>query len=342
MAQIVPQRSPALHRQASSAPGYFEFNPSLESDTALIQTAMETSAHVHRLDAFHQRSFDLFDMPQDAHIYAARPLPPVPTLALKAPASYKSLRSLSVVETKRPSLGSQGRLLTTDCVQRQLPPLPLRAATTHRRGQSIESATSDKPSDTEMPVRRPRAMRSISFRNFLKGGTSAPMPSPAESIRTGSALSHHSDSTRSSRDSRHDSVVDDTSIPTTKTNSTVTGAPHANRRPSTLSLHTLRARKVSQESVPALPVRPSSARKSSHSLGSGRRWNLFGAGVNMALEDGENTPPVPITPPGTGIATGELSCQRCYYYSMRNCNGWVMGGTHGDACENCTVSFLHA
>lgn len=34
----------------------------------------------------------------------------------------------------------------------------------------------------------------------------------------------------------------------------------------------------------------------------------------------------------------ELSCHRCYYFAARNCNGWVMGGSHGDACESCAVS----
>lgn len=34
----------------------------------------------------------------------------------------------------------------------------------------------------------------------------------------------------------------------------------------------------------------------------------------------------------------EMSCHRCYYFAARNCNGWVMGGTHGDACEQCLVS----
>ena len=36
----------------------------------------------------------------------------------------------------------------------------------------------------------------------------------------------------------------------------------------------------------------------------------------------------------------ELKCQRCYYFVARNCNGYVMGGSHGDACETCAVSEL--
>ena len=34
----------------------------------------------------------------------------------------------------------------------------------------------------------------------------------------------------------------------------------------------------------------------------------------------------------------QLHCHRCYYFAARHCNGWVMGGTHGDACEQCLVS----
>lgn len=38
--------------------------------------------------------------------------------------------------------------------------------------------------------------------------------------------------------------------------------------------------------------------------------------------------------------TEELKCQPCYYFAARNCNGYVMGGSHGDACEGCAVSVL--
>lgn len=37
------------------------------------------------------------------------------------------------------------------------------------------------------------------------------------------------------------------------------------------------------------------------------------------------------------VSTQELSCQRCYYFTARNCNGYVMGGDAGDACEGCLV-----
>lgn len=38
------------------------------------------------------------------------------------------------------------------------------------------------------------------------------------------------------------------------------------------------------------------------------------------------------------VSTEELSCQRCYYFTARNCNGYVLGGEAGDACEGCLVS----
>lgn len=37
--------------------------------------------------------------------------------------------------------------------------------------------------------------------------------------------------------------------------------------------------------------------------------------------------------------TENLHCTPCYYFAARNCNGYVLGGGHGDACENCAVSW---
>lgn len=37
------------------------------------------------------------------------------------------------------------------------------------------------------------------------------------------------------------------------------------------------------------------------------------------------------------VSKQELSCQRCYYFTARNCNGYVLGGESGDACEGCLV-----
>jgi hypothetical protein len=45
----------------------------------------------------------------------------------------------------------------------------------------------------------------------------------------------------------------------------------------------------------------------------------------------------PLPPPPPPMAE-ELKCQPCYYFAARNCNGYVMGGSHGDACDNCAVS----
>ena len=42
-------------------------------------------------------------------------------------------------------------------------------------------------------------------------------------------------------------------------------------------------------------------------------------------------------PPPPAPKTEELRCQPCYYFAARNCNGYVFGGAHGDACENCLV-----
>ncbi|KAI5366235.1 hypothetical protein Slin15195_G077570 [Septoria linicola] len=33
--------------------------------------------------------------------------------------------------------------------------------------------------------------------------------------------------------------------------------------------------------------------------------------------------------------SSDLGCQKCYYYTARNCNGYVLGGDAGDACETC-------
>lgn len=48
----------------------------------------------------------------------------------------------------------------------------------------------------------------------------------------------------------------------------------------------------------------------------------------------EKEKPLPVAPQQVAM---ELQCHRCYYYAARNCNGWVMGGTTSDACEQCLV-----
>ncbi|GAB7345102.1 hypothetical protein MBLNU457_3502t2 [Dothideomycetes sp. NU457] len=309
-------RTPTHHRSSNSAPGgYFDFTPATQSDHVLIQKAMDSS--VRRLDAFHDRPSPIFEYPENAHIYAARPLPPVPfTPTLKRPSSVKDLRTVT-----RPVLSPQSRTFTTDCIERPLPALPLRAS----NRASIESTSSiaSKPCDQDATPRRPRQMRSISFRNFLNRNT-YPQNIP-EPLRSASSMSESSESSFG-HDSRHDSIIADDSKYTTPASS----AP-GSRRPSTLSLSSLRSRKASQESVPALP-RPSSGKATVSVTSAGRRWHFFGGG-EKSVEDVENMPPVPITPP----ANSELNCRPCYYFSMRNCQGYVMGGSHGDACENCTM-----
>ena len=44
--------------------------------------------------------------------------------------------------------------------------------------------------------------------------------------------------------------------------------------------------------------------------------------------------PLPAAPPPKAE---RLKCQPCYYFAAHNCNGYVMGGSHGDACDNCAV-----
>ncbi len=47
--------------------------------------------------------------------------------------------------------------------------------------------------------------------------------------------------------------------------------------------------------------------------------------------------PLPGPPPAPPEG---LSSQPCYYFHARNCNGYVLGGSHGDACETCAVSCI--
>lgn len=288
------------------------------------------TSNVHRLDAFHERPNTVagYGYPKNAHIYAKRALPPVPKInTIRKSSSSTSLKSPKS-SGPRPTL-SPVRAATCDYIDRskELPALPSLS-----RVPSADSVASSRPSDVETtieaaPLRRPRTARSISFRNFLNrnSGNAFSAPTMSESGRSVSSMSATSEC---SHDSRHDSIVGDCGLTMVKsTTVTQTSAP-GSRRPSTLSLASLRARKVTPESQQSAP---SSARKSSASISSGRRW----AFLHGATEDAENVPPIPITPP----PVTELSCHRCYYFSMRNCNGWVMGGSHGDACDSCTVSF---
>lgn len=42
-----------------------------------------------------------------------------------------------------------------------------------------------------------------------------------------------------------------------------------------------------------------------------------------------------LPPPPPPPMAEELKCQPCYYFAARHCQGYVMGGSHGDACEGC-------
>lgn len=42
-----------------------------------------------------------------------------------------------------------------------------------------------------------------------------------------------------------------------------------------------------------------------------------------------------LPPPPPPPMPEELKCQPCYYFAARHCQGYVMGGSHGDACEGC-------
>ncbi|KAK0911419.1 hypothetical protein LTR02_003350 [Friedmanniomyces endolithicus] len=53
--------------------------------------------------------------------------------------------------------------------------------------------------------------------------------------------------------------------------------------------------------------------------------------LRMVMEK-EREKPLPLAPV---CVAQELGCHRCYYFAARNCHGWVMGGSHGDACEQC-------
>lgn len=44
--------------------------------------------------------------------------------------------------------------------------------------------------------------------------------------------------------------------------------------------------------------------------------------------------PLPVPP---SMKSEELRCQPCYYFAARHCNGYVLGGQHGEPCENCLV-----
>lgn len=361
MAQMVfnPRPSPSTSRVTTSSPGYFEFNPSLQSETALIKPQMGSNviapgvapsspSNTVRLDAFHVRAPQDFDMPENTSIYAKRALPALPRIqtSLKKPSAsleHKSPASTtSFSYPRRPSLYTQGRTITTDCCERSVPAVSTSAPServvsfpSHQRVPSCDSVASSKsPSTYEVDsaqLRRPRHMRSTSFRNFFNRNT-YPGGVVETQQRSTSSMSQTSDV--SVVESCVDSVLDDPGLCLSKSGTPISTAP-SSRRPSTLSLVSLRPRKASTEIAP-LALRQPALRKNSKT-GSTSRWNIFGTGPERHSEDEE----VAISPSAAPIKPmSELSCVRCYYFSARNCNGWIMGGSHGEACDTCTVCFL--
>lgn len=334
---------------------YFDSNAGLISESAQIYQGQKPFNYGGKLNCAYEMPDTGFGLPKDVHIYAVRPLPPVPMPNLKSFASAKCLRStsnsfsstISSVTTMSTSStissafssSAQSRrpsVCTTDFFDRPLPPLPLSTNTHHRRNISVDSNTSSKSLEVpgpEAPTSRLRAMKSMSFRSFIR--QTYPLVNSTNSTRTSSAMSQSSEI---SRDSRHDSAIEDLGTAFTKTMNPSSNSA-GGRRPAPLNLSALRTRKVSQEAVPTLPPLPTRpiSRKSEKSTVTVRRWALFSEKTQFLMEDSQNTPPTPVSPTNQP----ELSCQRCYYFALRNCKGWVIGGNPGDACESCTVSLYH-
>lgn len=357
----ISSRSSSLqrnHRPTNSTPGYFEFDPSLNDfrPIAMAITSHRASSpaptNTVRLDAFHVRPSPGFNMPENTSIYAKRALPALPRIATQlnsAPSSHELQSPPSATSfsyPRRPSLYAQGRTATTDCCETSLSTLKAVSFHTrgpsgghhshHQRGPSTDSTTSSKLASPceidshESGVRRPRQQRSTSFRNFFNRNT-FPGTSIETQQRSTSSMSQSSDI------SCVDSVLDDPGLCLSKSATPTSTAP-SSRRPSTLSLASLRARKTSAEisTVVGVSTKQGAVRKNSAS-----RWNIFAgaSSTNEKDEDDEYASPANSFSTNNDSETpaAELSCVRCYYFSARNCNGWIMGGHHGEACDTCTM-----
>ncbi|KAJ9620569.1 hypothetical protein H2203_007775 [Taxawa tesnikishii (nom. ined.)] len=192
---------------------------------------------------------------------------------------------------------------------RPLPPLP-----TLQDSPSFESER--RPSAEVEPLAvpsRPRAHRNISFRSFI---SRSHFPSPP----AGKHESVFSNATTASFSSIDSVCSDDSHNDFSSNASTAPSTAPSSRRPSALSF----SRKTEKESK-----RPAS-RKGSTASQSPRRRGLFGG--SFTEEEVPPMPPTPATP-----APAEFTCRPCYYSSARNCPGFVIAGTHGQACENCNA-----
>lgn len=299
-----PRTSSLESRPSSRATYYFDYQPS----SCEVSPMKARKQNVHCLDAFHERS-TTFEYPPNASLYAKRALPPLPPPLSQVPALHKctSSESLSSRQSSRPGTAMTNR----QSCEKSLPPLP-----SLHKFPSLESVAS-KPGEVDQTRQtRPRTGRGMSFRGLLHRHSAS-----STSIDDMPSLT----SSRSSRDSRTDSVVGDYALTQISTNTTNAGSLASARRPSFGQLRA--AAKKTSAAPPPLPLR---SRKASTSAGS--RWNPFGRNSDC---DKEDIPPMPCTPP----VVQELSFTQCYYFFARNCNGYVLtNGPSGDACENCARS----
>ncbi|KAF2485320.1 hypothetical protein BDY17DRAFT_100868 [Neohortaea acidophila] len=148
---------------------------------------------------------------------------------------------------------------------------------------------------------------------------------------TPSTLSLRSNHTASSLDSEPD-TTDKASIIT----STRSIRHHFTRR-SHLSLRRLFRRQPTlevQETIDWAAYKASSSVSASASSSSSSFTlpvSKFPTFLPSPPRGGRSTGSSPLKSSGAG----HLYCTPCYYFAARNCNGHVMGGGHGDACENC-------
>ncbi|KAL1297050.1 hypothetical protein AAFC00_004639 [Neodothiora populina] len=273
---------------------YFDYQPA----SCNVSPMRPRKTDVSRLDAFHQRPESPFEYPPNASLYAKRALPPLPPMAARRPLSSRP--STDSMRSGRPSISTVDRQSYDKC----LPPLP----PSLHECPSLESMTSNGRQS------RQRNGRGMSFRNLINRHSATSMddiPSLTSSM--------------SSRNSRTDSVVGDSTI---GSDTASTCHMPSNRRPSLSLTHLRTASRKVNAAPPPLPTRPVTGRKHSASVSSAHRWNPF----RNSDADKEDIPPMPATPP----YIQELSFGKCYYFFARNCNGYVLSnGASGDACENC-------
>jgi len=96
--------------------------------------------------------------------------------------------------------------------------------------------------------------------------------------------------------------------------------------PQAINTYATRPLPAVPQPAPALRKQPSLMRKTSAPL------------PQQTIPERMSSKRIPPTKANVQVATAELSCQKCYYFTARNCNGYVMGGDTGDACEGCLQS----